>query len=63
MDSAILPSDLSPAPPVADQTQVQPVDQMMRTYVSYLAGWFDIAQLAAGRRLERSGVRKPLLGD
>ncbi|HKR87655.1 MAG TPA: hypothetical protein VJS38_05720 [Phenylobacterium sp.] len=62
MDSAILPSDLPPRS-VSEQAQVPPVDQMMRAYVGYLAGWFDIAQLAAGRRLERSGVRRPLLSD
>jgi hypothetical protein len=35
----------------------------MRAYVGYLAGLFDIGQLAAGRRLERSGVHEPLLHD
>ena len=38
-------------------------DAAMRTYVGYLAGWFDLGQLAAGRRLERGGVKKPLLTD
>lgn len=35
----------------------------MRAYVGYLAGWFDLGQLAAGRRLERNGVDAPLLTD
>jgi hypothetical protein len=54
MDSAVPSHD--PSPPIAErpQSQPQPIDEMMRAYVSYLAGWFDIAQLAAGRELERS---------
>lgn len=32
-------------------------DAAMTEYVGYLAGWFDLAQLAAGRRLGRSRDR------
>ncbi len=38
-------------------------DAAMAAYVGYLAGLFDIGQLAAGRRLSRAGVREPLLND
>lgn len=63
MDSAVLPPDLPRSPPAVEGAHGQPVDQMIRAYVSYLAGCFDIAQLVVGRRLKRSGVRKPLLSD
>ena len=38
-------------------------DAAVTAYVGYLAGWFDIGQIAAGRQLERAGVREPLLND
>jgi len=38
-------------------------DAAARAYVGYLAAWFDIGQLVAGRQLERAGVREPLLND
>jgi len=77
MDSAVPPTDQPPTRPAARngnasapsaeprsfQTHSAIGDQVMRTYIGFLAGWFDLAQLAAGRRLERSGVRKPLLND
>lgn len=28
-------------------------------YVGYFAGWFDIAQIAAGRQIKRGGLRQP----
>jgi hypothetical protein len=38
-------------------------DSVMTAYVGYLAGWFEIGRLAAGRRLDRAGLRGPLLND
>jgi hypothetical protein len=35
----------------------------MTEYVGYMAGWFEIARLTAGRRLRRGGVRTSLLND
>lgn len=54
-----------PEPPRlgVDGTEAPIVDQMIRAYVGFLAGMFDIGQLAAGRRLQRSGAREPLLHD
>jgi len=52
------PAQLELAPPPASAA-----DAAMRAYIGYLAGWFDLGLLAAGRRLERSGVEKPLLTD
>jgi hypothetical protein len=62
MDSAV-PFPRPTPPPEPRRPQIPPAEQVMRDYVGYLAGWFDIGQLAAGRRLERSGVREPLLKD
>ena len=38
-------------------------DAAMNAYVGYLAGWFEIGRLAAGRRLNRAGLQEPLLND
>jgi hypothetical protein len=57
----------SPAPksqPTAPHAPNEPpADAAMKEYVGYLAGWFDLAQLAAARRLRRAGVRTSLLND
>jgi len=57
----------APAEPVARLELAPPpssaADEVMRAYVCYLAGLFELGQLAAGRRLERSGVDAPLLTD
>jgi hypothetical protein len=57
----------APAAPVSSPQEARPAssaaDAAMRAYVGYLAGWFDLGQLAAGRRLERNGVDAPLLTD
>jgi len=56
------PSDeLDPCPIFAPPASA--ADEAMRAYLCYLAGWFELGQLAAGRRLERCGVDAPLLTD
>lgn len=50
------------APPQAAPTEAR-ADAALFEYVGYLAGWFDIGQIAAGRRLRRAGVREALLND
>lgn len=59
-----------PAPADRPQTQdaapaapATPADAAMTAYVGFLAGWFEIGRLAAGRRLSRAGVHEPLLND
>ena len=52
-----------PRPEPRRQPEADAADAVMSAYVGYLAGWFDIAQLAAGRRLVRGGVRSALLND
>lgn len=64
MEPEARPASAEPAP----QLELAPppssaADAAMRAYVCYLAGWFDLGLLAAGRRLERSGVEAPLLTD
>jgi hypothetical protein len=54
---------LPPQPNAPPRSDASAADAAMTTYVGLLAGWFDIGQLAAGRRLERAGVRGPLLND
>jgi hypothetical protein len=58
----------SPAPksqPAPHEPNEQPAaaDAAMKEYVGYLASWFDLAQLAAARRLRRAGMRTSLLND
>lgn len=57
------PSTVQPPPETKPRPAPSPSDAMMTAYVSYLAGCFEIAQLAAARRLARAGVHTPLLND
>jgi hypothetical protein len=50
-------------PTVEPQSTRADADSVMTAYVGYLAGWFEIGRLAAGRRLDRAGLRSPLLND
>ncbi len=55
------PAELgAPEPP---RPPASAAEAAMTAYVGYLAGWFDIGRLAAGRRLTRAGVNTPLLND
>jgi hypothetical protein len=61
----------SPSPALKPQSEEPPAphapaslaDAVVKECVGYFAGWFDIGQLAAGRRLKRAGVRTSLLND
>lgn len=57
-DAATPPRRESAAEPAHAAT-----DATLCAYVGYFAGWFDIGRLAASRRLDRAGVRAPLLND
>lgn len=64
MDPEARPAPADPAlPPTLPPPASSAAEAVMRAYIGYLAGWFDLGQLAAGRRLERSGVKEPLLTD
>jgi hypothetical protein len=61
-----LPASAAPRPrelmaPEPPKPPSSAAEAAMTAYVGYLAGWFDIGRLAAGRRLSRGGVRDPLL--
>ena len=56
-------SSPEPAPPSEAREPASAAAAAMTEYVGYLAGWFDIGRLAAGRRLNRAGVRTSLLND
>ena len=51
------------APDAAPPRAHAAADAAMTAYVGFLAGWFDLGRLAAGRRLSRAGVQEPLLND
>lgn len=63
MESEARPRSDVPAAPAWTRPPASPADAAMRAYVGLLAGWFDLGQLAAGRRLQRGGVEAPLLTD
>jgi len=66
MEPEARPASAEPAPQLELELAPPPAsaaDAAMRAYVCYLAGWFELGRLAAGRRLERSGVDAPLLTD
>jgi hypothetical protein len=57
------PPDAHEADPPRPAARYTTADDVMTAYVNLLAGCFQVGQLAAGRRLNRSGVHTNLLND
>jgi hypothetical protein len=62
-DPTAAPQRTDPHPEPERPPQAARADAAMSAYVGYLAGWFEIGRLAAGRRLSRAGLDAPLLND